>query len=102
MHACRNKSVHAFREPVQQLAASHSLIEKHVFYDQLDTQDKREGIHAGPMDLEKLPSLREDSRFYICGPAGFIKAQHATLLEMGIPKESIFFEEFGPQTLHLN
>ncbi len=102
VHACRNKSVHAFRKPVQQLASSHTLIEQHVFYDAVDAQDKKEGIKEGPMDLEKLPPLREDSRFYICGPAGFIKAQHAALLEMGFPQESIFFEEFGPQTIHLN
>lgn len=95
VHACRNKSVHAFREPVQQLADSQPLIERHVFYDQIDSQDKKEGVIEGPMQLEKLPPFRENSKFYICGPAGFIKAQCTALLRRGIPQESIFLKSLA-------
>lgn len=104
LHACRNQSVHAFRKQVNELTESLPKFQQHIFYDSLTDKDREEGIIEGPLDLKTLPSLTKhpNTKYYICGPAGFIQKQHQDLLAMGVDKEAVYFEEFGPQLLQLN
>ena len=46
--------------------------------------------------------LIEDAKYYICGPAIFIKVQYQSLVALGVNRENILYEEFGPQLLSLN
>lgn len=104
IHACRNRSVHAFKEQVDFLADNRPNIQKYIFYDSLTEKDLKEGIMEGPPELNHISSLPKtnDTHYFICGPAGFIQKQHQELLAMGINKETVFYEEFGPQLLQLN
>lgn len=44
----------------------------------------------------------DTAKYYICGPEMFIKTQYEALLNLNVNKESIFYEEFRPQLIHLN
>lgn len=104
LHACRNQSVHAFRMHVNKLSERLPKFQQHVFYDNLTDRDRAEGIIEGPLDLKNVPSLAKhpNTKYYICGPAGFIQKQHQDLMAMGVDKKAVNFEEFGPQLLQLN
>lgn len=104
VHGCRNQDVHAFEKHIQQLKAEKKNLGHYVFYDQITEKDKKNGIMEGPIDLKDIPTIVDepDAQFYICGPAGFIEKQFKDLMAAGIPQKAVFFEEFGPQQLHLN
>lgn len=104
VHACRNQSVHAFGDQINELRKNNPNLEQHVFYDVLTETDKERGVAEGPLDREKLKSLphHPDTLYYVCGPAGFIKKQYSELTSLGIDKEAVSYEEFGPQVLQLN
>ena len=101
VHGSRNTQVHAFREPVAQLAARHEQLQHHVFYDTLAPGLEQEGFYAGIVDLQTLNggTLMPEADYYVCGPAPFIRKQVQDLSALGVPREAIHFEEFGPATL---
>ncbi|MEJ5964080.1 NO-inducible flavohemoprotein [Pedobacter immunditicola] len=104
LHGCRNSSVHAFKEQLETITESKANVEKHIFYNDLTEEDKQEGILEGHLDIKQLPSFSGEpgTKYYLCGPSIFIQKQYKDLVAMGVDKESILFEEFGPQLLNLN
>lgn len=104
VHGCRNRKVHAFHEPVTTLATQHGRLKKHIFYDYLDEAMQVEGYYEGIVELTKLKdeAILQDADYYICGPAPFIKKQFKDLASMGVKKELIHYEEFGPSVLILD
>lgn len=104
IHGCRDIKVHAFKEVIDKWKQNNEWIEQHVFYDNISESQLNKGVYQGWVDLTRFESLpnREDAQFYICGPAPFINKHVKDLVNMGVSKKSIFFEEFGPQTLQLN
>lgn len=101
VHGSRNTRVHAFREPVTELAARHGNVRKHIFYDQLEPGLAVEGHYEGIVDLRQLNggTLLQEADYYVCGPAPFIRKQVQDLAALGVPREAIHYEEFGPATL---
>ena len=104
VHGCRNRKVHAFREPLTTLEAMHGKLKKHIFYDTLDEEMQVEGYYEGIVELDKLrdQAIFQDADYYICGPAPFIEKQYKDLTSMGVNKEVIHYEEFGPSNLILS
>lgn len=104
LHGCRNESVHAFKNQLKKLTKNNSNLIQHVFYDAVSENDRKDGVYEGFVDINKIESVRYQpgTRYFICGPAAFIKKQFMDLKKKGIPQENIAFEEFGPQLLHLN
>jgi nitric oxide dioxygenase len=96
--------VHAFGDEVLEVTTDNISKEHYVFYDQISRNDAIKGVFEGPVNLKKIPALEieAETQFYICGPAGFIKKQYHDLMEIGVNPSTVFFEEFGPQTLSLN
>ncbi|RNI24178.1 NO-inducible flavohemoprotein [Rufibacter latericius] len=103
VHGCRNRKVHAFREPLTTLEARHGKLKKHIFYDSLDGEMQVEGYNEGIVELSKLrdQAVLQDADYYVCGPAPFIKKQFKDLAAMGVKPEAIHYEEFGPANLIL-
>ena len=101
VHGSRNEQVHAFRESVAQLAAGHENVQHHIFYNTLASDVEREGYYEGIVDLQKLNggTLLPEADYYVCGPVPFIRKQVQDLTHLGVPREAIHFEEFGPSTL---
>ncbi len=103
VHGCRNRRVHAFREPLTTLEARHGKLRKHIFYDSLDGEMQVEGYNEGVVELDKLRerAVLQYADYYVCGPAPFIQKQFRDLAAMGISLEAIHYEEFGPANLVL-
>jgi nitric oxide dioxygenase len=104
LHGCRNQSVHAFKNQLDDITNAKANVKQHVFYNQPTDQDKETGVLEGHLDINKLPSLnlQPDAHYFICGPSVFIQKQYQDLVTAGVNKQNIYFEEFGPQVLLLN
>ena len=102
IHGCRNEQVHAFKDRISELVKLHPHMKQHVFYEQ--PSGEQINTYEGWVDLGLVRGdiLKSQAEFYICGPAPFITKHYNYLVEQGIPKSSIYFEEFGPSSLQLN
>jgi len=103
IHGCKGSDTHAFKEVHENWQAAHAALDRHIFYDHLDDQRVNQGYHQGWVDLKLLnKSLNTQADYYLCGPKPFIEKHFNSLKEIGIDPSSIFFEEFGPQSLQLS
>jgi len=99
VHACRNGRVHAFREWLDDTAASHANVKRVVFYEAVDASD-RHGIDydfEGRLDVTKIADrvIAPDADYYICGPVPFMRAQRDALVALGVEPTHIHTEVFG-------
>lgn len=103
IHACDNGEVHALRGEVETLAASRPGIAAHFCYRYPTEKDEAatRHHHKGVVSRELLQGLLplDDYDFYLCGPAPFMQAVHGALRSLGVPKQRIAYEFFGPATL---
>lgn len=102
VHGCRSEQVHAFKADLNAIAEQVAHVQKHFFYDTADTLSDNE--YLGWVSLDELPeaALHAGAEYYICGPGPFIRQHYRSLVERGVEKSSIHFEEFGPASLSLN
>ncbi|MCT4071368.1 NO-inducible flavohemoprotein [Elizabethkingia anophelis] len=102
IHGCRNEMVHAFKDKIAEISHLYSNINQHIFYEQLNKQQNNK--YKGRVDLEVLKDtvLQTETEYYICGPSPFITKHYNFLIENGVNKSVIYFEEFGPASLNLN
>jgi nitric oxide dioxygenase len=99
VHGCRNRSVHAMKDHVNQIAAERGNVRKAVFYEEVGHGDQA-GVdydHRGRVDLRAITddAIVPGADYYLCGPAPFMAAQRATLLELGVDPGRIHAEAFG-------
>ncbi|MFA6086715.1 NO-inducible flavohemoprotein [Mucilaginibacter sp.] len=104
LHGCRDESVHAFKNQLNEIVQTKSNVKQHIFYNQVTEENKEAGVFEGYLDINKIPSLnlQPNAHYFICGPSVFIQKQYHDLVGAGVNKERIYFEEFGPQLLSLN
>lgn len=105
IHGCRNESVHAFKNQITTLKKEAKHLETFTFYDTLENKNNSQSeIIQGRVDLNKCKDsiLLDQAKYYICGPEIFIKTQYEALINLNVSQENIFYEEFGPQLIHLN
>ncbi|WP_086870737.1 NO-inducible flavohemoprotein [Kosakonia pseudosacchari] len=99
-HAAMNGEVHAFADEVSKLGASLNHFYQHVWYQQPATAEVNSGRYhsEGLMDLRALEGKFSDPamQFYLCGPVGFMQFVAQQLVALGVNKESIHYECFGP------
>ncbi|MUV04678.1 NO-inducible flavohemoprotein [Flavobacterium rakeshii] len=102
IHGCKGTTVHAFKDRLQELQEYSISLKKHIFYDSKDQMVAN--TYQGWVDLSLIKDdvLLPNADFYICGPAPFISKHYNFLVENGITKQQIYFEEFGPASLQLN
>lgn len=103
IHGCRNNAVHAFKDSVATIEEESDWLETYIFNEDLNENESNR-IIKGRVDLKKCKDaiLLENARYYLCGPAPFIKAHYESLIAFDIDKSNIFYEEFGPQSVSLN
>jgi nitric oxide dioxygenase len=78
-------------------------VRKEVFISQPDEQDKKGEDYdiEGRLDLKKLNSREDlmlyddDTKYYICGPEGFMADLEKALRERGVDPKRINMEVFG-------
>lgn len=103
LHACENGGMHAFSEEVRALAALRAGIDVHVCYRHPLGTDVERGAYdsQGTLTKQTLQSLLplDDYEVYMCGPPGFMQANWRLLRELGVARERIHYEFFGPATV---
>jgi len=103
IHGCLDGSLHAMRDEVAALAAVRPGVTVRTVYQQ-PTQADREARRfdaEGFITRERLQAWLplDDYDFYLCGPPGFMKAVYGALRSLGVAKERIAYEFFGPATV---
>ncbi|MEZ4750354.1 MAG: NO-inducible flavohemoprotein [Bdellovibrionota bacterium] len=99
--ASRNSEAHAFSEEVAQLGRESKQFQSLVMFDKPLPGDLESGKCDGVGTLseellrEWLPSA--DAQIYFCGPAPFMKSAYRMLGKIGVPRENLHFEFFGPR-----
>ena len=103
IHACDSEAVHALRDEVEQLAALRRGIVVHFCYRFAEADDLAAArCHsAGFLTRATLQGLLplDDYDIYMCGPPPFMQALYGILTSLGLRKERIAYEFFGPASL---
>ena len=99
VHGCRNAAAHAMKDHVNDIATRRGNVRKAVFYEEVGGADRagRDYDHHGRVDLNAIrdEAIVPDPDYYLCGPAGFMRAQRETLLALGVAADRIHAEAFG-------
>lgn len=103
IHACDSGAVHALEKEVEALSAVRSGIKAHYCYRFPSDDDVRQArCHStGFISRETIQSLLplDDYDVYMCGPPPFMQAMYKLLLGLGVKKDNIAYEFFGPASL---
>ncbi|WP_395027366.1 NO-inducible flavohemoprotein [Comamonas odontotermitis] len=97
IHCARDRSVHAFRERIDQLAAEHPQLTRYYCYDRAVPEDAvdAEGYLTEQRLGEWLPASR-DADVYFLGPRPFMRVLKRSLHSLGVPDKQVRYEFFGP------
>lgn len=96
IHAARNEHVHAFQTDTVKLVESLEHAQAFFGYEK---PVNTEGNHhfSGYITKDFLQKVIAGNTIcYVCGPVPFLKNVIQVLTELGIPKENIRYEFFGP------
>nr|WP_258174163.1 NO-inducible flavohemoprotein [Vibrio sp. V01_P9A10T6] len=94
LHACNNLSQHSFIDETATLMAVHPSWQQVVWYLEGEQTPAKKGSMILHEVCEKLPLTQGD--FYICGPVGFMQFIVEQLELLGVARERIHYEVFGP------
>lgn len=102
-YGVRNRSEHAFKAQLEEMAAAQHQFRLHVVYSRPGAGD-RQGVDfqdTGHVDLELLRRTLPPGRhqFYVCGPTAMLETLVPALLESGVPEPDIHYEAFGPASV---
>ena len=103
LHACENGEVHALRDEVNGLTRQRPGLSAHYCYRVPSTEDRAANRFdsEGFITRELMQSLLclDDYDFYLCGPPPFMQAMFQTLRGLGVARDRIAYEFFGPATV---
>ncbi|ENM5790806.1 NO-inducible flavohemoprotein [Vibrio mimicus] len=91
LYACNSAKEHTFAQETAKLVAEHGW-QQQVWY----RDEASEHALQGEMQLTQASLPVQDGDFYLCGPIGFMQYVVQQLLELGVEKERIHYEVFGP------
>src|SRR5471032_3036914 len=98
IHAARHAGVHAFRDHIDALAASHPQLQRFYCYEAAanDTPQPHATGYLSQQQLGAWLPVTRDIDTYFLGPTPFMKAVKSHLLELGVPQTQTYYEFFGP------
>lgn len=103
IHACDNGAVHALCDEVEVVCATRPGLTAHFCYRQPTAEDVASARHqsTGLISKALLQSLLplDDYEVYLCGPPPFMTAVYEILRDLGISRDRIAYEFFGPATV---
>jgi len=104
-YGLRNSGEHAFKQQLEEIAASHPALRLNIVYSRPSESDLRgrDYQHQGHVDVELLRRTLPHGRhqFYVCGPPMMMQALVPALAEWGVPVADIHYEAFGPASVKL-
>ena len=100
VHAARDGGELAFAEVLNAWSRVHAWLHVHIALSRPSETDLVAGRHqsVGRLDLASLLGSLPDLAFshvYLCGSEGFMRAQYAALMALGLPREQLHHEFFG-------
>ncbi|MCU9614571.1 NO-inducible flavohemoprotein [Caldibacillus lycopersici] len=100
VHGALNSQVHALKNEVARIVATHANVKNFVAYSN-PTDTDRAAMNfdkEGFIELDWLQKIvaTNQADFYFCGPVPFMKMMYRSLIEWGVPAGNIHFEFFGP------
>lgn len=99
IYSLTNSEMHIFEEEMELFNTEKSSVQLTTFYSRPTEEDKREKRFdiEGRISKEWLKEHVEiNSKFYFCGPIEFMRTMYHYLVEIGVEKESIYYELFAP------
>ncbi|OLQ93421.1 nitric oxide dioxygenase [Vibrio panuliri] len=85
-YACESEPQHTFAQETEQLIKQHNWQHQVWYRDQ-----------HGVMDLAQVPQMAvNEAEFYLCGPVAFMEHIVKQLEQLGVARERIHYEVFGP------
>ncbi|WP_141430477.1 NO-inducible flavohemoprotein [Bacillus sp. 03113] len=106
VHATANGKVHAMRDWIKEVTIENSNVKSYVFYDSPTEEDRanKNFDQEGYVTLEWLKNhvTVKNTEFYFCGPVPFMKSIYKNLIELGVEKQQIHYEFFGPMSTFEN
>ena len=94
-----NSEVHAFEKEIKEKTTSNAksiiIYSNPLVNDITRSETNYEGYLT--LDILKEAGINNQSDFYFCGPTPFMKNTINILKELGVEKENINFEFFGPK-----
>ena len=104
-YGLRHGAEHAFKQPLEAMAAAHPALHLNVAYSRPGPTDLagRDYQHPGHVDLDLLRRTLPHGRhqFYVCGPPAMMQTLVPALAAWGVPVGDIHFEAFGPASVKL-
>ena len=100
-HAAQSKNHHSHTEDILQAIQLMPNLKVINFFMDVDNEssDSENEFH-GLMHLKHFPEWdKGNAKFYLCGPANFMKSIREQLLENGVEHKHIVKEVFGPDLL---
>ncbi|TCV92748.1 nitric oxide dioxygenase [Luteibacter rhizovicinus] len=94
IHAARQRSVHAFRNRVDELAAAYPRLRRFYCYERGDTDDACTGLVTRERLRAWLPDIL-NLDVYVLGPLAFMRAIRVHLDALGVPWDDVHYEFFG-------
>ncbi|MDA5564207.1 2Fe-2S iron-sulfur cluster-binding protein [Cobetia sp. MMG027] len=104
VHAARDGSEHAFVDDLTAWAQTYPWLHVHIAYSRPRSVDLATSHHQtqGRLDMvalsDWLPDMT-DCHVYLCGSEGFMRAQYAALMTLGLPRTQLHHEFFGRGSL---
>lgn len=103
IHACDNSAVHAFADEMRELVAQREGVQLYFCYRNPTEHDEQVGLHhvSGLITREQLQRWLplDDYEFYLCGPSAFMQSNYGVLRSLGVARDRIHYEFFGPATV---
>jgi ferredoxin-NADP reductase len=104
-YGLRNSGEHAFKQVIEEIAASHPSLRLNIVYSRPTATDVqgRDYQHEGHVDVELLRRTLPHGRhqFYVCGPPAMMQSLVPALAKWGVPVADIHYEAFGPASVRL-
>ncbi|MGR5175775.1 NO-inducible flavohemoprotein [Vibrio mediterranei] len=97
LHACENELQHSFIDEVETIVAAKGWQQK-VWYRMPVNLDGSNNSSAGLMDLAQIKDTLpiHFGEFYTCGPVAFMENVVQQLEALGVGRDRIHYEVFGP------
>lgn len=96
LHTCKNNAQHSFKERLSEVSVKHPNVKSFYWYS--EGSKTSSDVNIGAIDIKGFAGNTDftSADFYLCGPLGFMRFVSLQLKEIGVPKQNIHFETFGP------
>ena len=94
IHAFKNRKIQAFADELSMLSRQMHDMTINFYNEEADVFE--ENYKIGRINEDVLKQLDQNGIFYVCGPVEFMQIVIQMLYKLGVPKDKVRYEFFGP------